>query len=103
MSSFKMPEEIADAIKIFWSEYLIPGRKNYPLINDNDILVLETSIIKGFYDYSHLFHASPVEYGLTEDERLDFWIKVIRGDYNLYFQKFSKHQSIEVDGQLFIL
>lgn len=104
MSIFKMPEEIANTIKIFWSKYLLPEKKsNYIIINDKDIFLMESAVLEGSYSYNNLFYFSPEEYGLTENERLDFWIKVIQGNYSLFFQKFLKYHPTEVDGQIFMI
>lgn len=103
MNIFKMPEEIAEVIKTFWNKYLLGEASKGTVINDADILILERDISRGTLNYNSLFCYSSKKYGTTEQDRLDFWIRVIRGDYNLYFEKFPKHQSIEVDGQIFMI
>ncbi len=99
----KMPEEIAEAVKQIWIKYLHPWNAGGIIIVEEDLLSMENGVMDGVSSYNPIFRKSDNIYGRTEDDRLKFWVNVISGDYELFFDKFPKFETIEINNQKYVI
>lgn len=96
-----IPEEIREALKNLWSDY-VSGVWKMKISNDQiDKLIIDTRANSTVYYV--LFERSTDAFGKTEIEKTKTWIDIIKGNYSLYFDKFPNYETIELDGQKFMV
>ena len=101
----KMPNEIVEELQEIWKNFL---KESYPnveqknlIVDVEDIKIMERDYLEGGSDYNQVLESSSEKYGRTAEEKIEFWIKVFKGQYNLFFE--LKKTTVIVDGQTFII
>jgi len=99
----KMPQEIAIHFKKCWLEFIKkahPGREfeeNH--LKDRDVERFEAYLERGLSGYSE----AAQEISKAEKLAPDFWKRVVLGDYDLFYETFTKTQLVEQDGIKFMI
>lgn len=97
-----VPTPIKQEIFEMYRQFLT--KRHYMALTLTVEIVVQDTVRYGLNgNYDPVFAESDKKFGETEVDRIRFWAKVIRGDFQHYYDTLNPGQEMVVEGQKFII